>query len=200
MAEESLKHKTKKGIYWTFFNQFATNGLTFVVGAIMARILSPTDYGIAAIPSIFIVIANVFIDAGFTSAMVRKPKLSEQDLSTAFFYSSLVGVLCFVLLFITSPWIADFYNTPVLTPLIRVTSISFLWGPLITPQRIILNRKLDFKTPTFIAIITNILSAIIGISLAYKLVKQNSIRSRRVGREYKIPKANVIEYITTSSN
>lgn len=167
MPEESLKSKTKKGIYWTFFNQFANNGLQFVVGVIMARILSPSDYGITALPAVFMVVANVFIEGGFGSAMVRKPELKESDLSTAFIYSSTVGILCYLLIFYGAPWIADFYNEPILVPLIRVTALSFLWSPLATPQNIILNRRLDFKTPARISITTKIIGAIIGISFAY---------------------------------
>lgn len=167
MAEESLKYKTKKGIYWTFFNQFANNGLAFIVGIVMARVLSPSDYGITALPNVFIAIANIFINGSFATAMVRKPDLKESDISTAFIYSSVVGIICYVMLFFSSPCIADFYNEPVLTPLIRVTALTFIWSPLITPQTIILQRKLDFKSPAIIAITTNFIGAIVGIYLAY---------------------------------
>ncbi len=167
MAEESLKQKTKKGIFWSFISQFTNNGLQFVVGIIMARLLSPSDYGVTALPAIFIAIASVFVDSGFTAAMVRKPVLKECDLSTAFIYSTIIGVICYFLLFIGAPCIADFYNEPVLIPLIRVTALSFLWGPLATPQNILLQRKLDFKTPARIAILTKIIGAIVGITFAY---------------------------------
>lgn len=167
MAEESLKHKTKKGIYWTFFNAFATNGLQFVVGIIMARLLSPSDYGITALPAVFIAVANIFISGSFTNAMIRKIELKEEDLSTAFIYSTFVGVVCYAILFFSAPLIADFYEVPVLIPLLRVTALTFIWSPLTTPQNIIMQRKLDFKTLTKIAITTNIIGAIVGISLAF---------------------------------
>lgn len=167
MAEESLKHKTKKGIYWTFFNQFANNGLAFVVGIIMARLLSPSDYGITALPAVFMAVANIFINAGFTAAMIRKTELKEEDLSTAFIYSTVVGIACYLILFFCAPLIADFYDVPVLIPLLRVTALTFIWSPLVTPQNIIMQRKLDFKTPTKIAITTNTIGACVGISLAY---------------------------------
>ena len=167
MAEENLKSKTKKGLYWTFFNQLTTNGLSFVVGIIMARKLTPEDYGITALPTVFTAIAFVFIQSGFNSAMVRKPELTEHDLSTAFIYSTSVGILCYILIFIGAPWIAEFYDTPVLVPLVRVTALSFLWVPLATPQYILLTRRLDFKTPARVAIVTRILGAIVGIGFAY---------------------------------
>lgn len=168
MPEEGLKYKTKKGIHWTFFNQLCTNGLQFIVGVVMARLLSPSDYGITALPAVFIAIALVFIESGFNSAMVRKPTLNEEDLSTAFYYSISVGLICYLALFGGAPWIAEFYETPVLTPLIRVTALCFLWMPLATPQTILLNRALNFKTPTRISITTKIIGALVGILFAYK--------------------------------
>ena len=165
--EIDLKQKTKKGIYWTFINQFSNNGLQFIVGVVMARLLSPSDYGITALPTVFIAIAMVFIECGFGSALIRKMELTEKDLSTAFYYSITVGIVCYALLFLGAPWIADFYSTPILTPLVRVTALSFIWIPLTTPQTIILKRKLDFKTPARIAITTKIVGAIVGIVIAY---------------------------------
>ena len=153
MAEVNLRQKTKKGLYWRFFDQTSGYGMQFVIGIIMARLLSPDDFGITALPAVFMAIAGVFIDSGFGPALVRKPKLTEKDLSTAFYYSFSVGLTCYLILFFLSPWIADFYNTPILKDLIRITALAFLWGPLGTPQNIILSRKLDFKTPTKINII-----------------------------------------------
>lgn len=129
--------------------------------------LTPEDYGITALPAVFMAVARMFINGSFNGAMVRKPDLTEKDISTAFIYSTVVGVVCYLLLFFGAPWIADFYNEEVLTPLIRVTALTFLWLPMMTPQNIILQRKLDFKTPARIAIITNIVGAIVGISMAY---------------------------------
>lgn len=164
---ENLKQKTKKGLYWKFAEQFANYGMQFFIGIVMARLLSPSDYGITALPAVFLAVANIFAEAGFGTAMIRKPNLKEEDLSTAFYYSTGVGIICYILLFIASPWIADFYNTPVLKPLIRVTALSFLYGPMGTPQTIILQRQLDFKTPMKISVVTKITSGIIGITMAF---------------------------------
>lgn len=154
-------------MYWTFLNQSANQVITFIVGIIMARILSPEDYGITALPAVFLAVAGIFMNAGFGQALVRKPEVTEKDLSTAFYYSIAMGVVMYVILFFSAPLIADFYSTPVLTPLIRITSLTFLWGPLNTPQSVILQRKLDFKTPARISVATNILGAIVGIIAAY---------------------------------
>ena len=165
--EENLKQKTKKGLYWKMFDQGATQVMQFVVGIVMARLLSPEDYGITALPAVFMAVAGIFIDGSFSAALVRKPEVTEKDLSTAFYYSLGVGVFMYLCLFVAAPWIAVFYNTPVLTLLIRITALGFLWGPLGTPQGVILNRRLDFKTPARISVINKIVSAIIGISAAY---------------------------------
>lgn len=165
---ETLKQQTKKGLYWSFFNQFSNYGMQFCVGIVMARLLTPSDYGITALPAVFMAIAAIFQDSGMAGALIRKPDLEEKDLSTVFIYSILIGLIMYAALFILSPYIAEFYETPVLTKLIRITALTFLWGPLSTPQYVILKRKLDFKTPTKISIGTKIFSAIIGITMAYK--------------------------------
>lgn len=167
MPEESLRYKTKKGLYWKFFDMFANYGMQFIVGIFMARMLSPEDYGITALPGVFLAVAGIFIGGGFGTALIRKPEVTEKDLSTAFYYSIAVGVFCYIVLFITSPYIAKFYNAPVLESLIRVTALSFLWGPLNTPQNVILARRMDFKNPARISIINKIVGSAVGITMAY---------------------------------
>ena len=167
MPEESLKYKTKKGLYWKFFDMFANYGMTFIVGIFMARALSPEDYGITALPAVFMAIAGIFISGGFGTALIRKPEVTDKDLSTAFYYSIVVGIVCYSILFCASPYIAEFYNTPVLKSLIRVTALSFLWGPLNTPQTVILTRRMDFKNPARISIVNKIIGSVVGITMAY---------------------------------
>jgi O-antigen/teichoic acid export membrane protein len=166
-VEDNLKHKTKVGAYWQFFNQFCVYGMQFLIGVVMARILTPEDYGITALPTAFYAIAGIFIEGSFGAALIRKEKLIEEDLSTAFLYSSSIGFLFFFLMFIGAPWIAAFFNVPILTSLIRVSVIPFLWSGFMTPQTVILNRKLDFKTPAIIAVISKSFMGLVGISMAY---------------------------------
>jgi len=164
---ETLKQQTKKGLYWTFFNQFANYGMNFCVGIVMARLLSPSDYGITALPAVFMAVAGILQSGGLSDALVRKTDFREEDLSTSFYYSIAVGIVMYLALFFSAPWIADFYNTPVLIPLLRVTALGFLWGPLNSAQNVILKRRLDFKTPTKISLTTRVFSACVGIVLAY---------------------------------
>lgn len=164
---ETLKQQTKKGLYWSFFNQFSNYGMQFCIGIVMARLLTPSDYGITALPGVFMAIAGIFQDSGMSGALVRKEKVEEKDYSTLFIYSIAMGIFMYAILFTASPWIAKFFNTPILTSLIRVTALGFLWGPVSTVQYVILSRKLDFKTPTKISITTKLFSGIVGILLAY---------------------------------
>ena len=168
MSQDNLKSQTKRGLYWSFFNQVAGTGMQFVIGIFMARLLSPSDYGLTALPAVFMAVAGIFVNGGgFAGALIRKKELKEEDLSTAFYYSIMVGLTCYVILFLASPWIADFYNAPILKPMMRVTALSFLWAPLNSPQYVLMARKLDFKTPTKVGLVCNTIAGIIGISLAY---------------------------------
>ena len=166
-SKNNLKQQTKKGLYWSFFNQFSNYGMQFCVGIVMARLLSPSDYGITALPGVFLAIAAVFQDSGMAGALIRKPEIEEKDYSTLFLYSIGMGIVMYAALFFASPYIASYFETPVLIPLVRVTALTFLWGPITTVQYVILKRKLDFKTPTKISIATKIFSAIVGITMAY---------------------------------
>lgn len=168
MAEDNLKKQTKTGLYWRTGQQVANLGVSFVIGIAMARVLSPEDYGITALPSVFIAVSSQIIGNGaFGMALVRKPKVTEEDLSTAFYYSLGMGLLFYGLLWIASPWIAQFYNTPILEDLMHVTSLSFLYGAIGTPQKIILQRRLNFKLPAIISIISLFAFGGVGLALAY---------------------------------
>lgn len=167
MSKGDLKKKTKVGAYWQMANQLSNNGLMFVINIIMARLLMPEDFGVVAIPMVFLAIAEIFIEAGFSSALVRKDEVSESDMSTAFIFSISVGVICYLVLFFLSPLIAGFYQEPRLINVTRVAAIAFLITPLSTPQTVILKRKIDFKTPAKVAVISRILAGALGISLAY---------------------------------
>lgn len=165
--EDNLKGKTKKGLYWSFFNQFSNYGMNFIVGIVMARLLSPSDFGITALPAVFMAIASTIQDGGLANALIRKKEVTNKDLSTTFYYSICLGVVLYLTLFLSAPLIADFYHTPILVSLIRVTAIGFLFSPLITPQNILLRRRLDFKTLTKISLVTRVFGATVGIVMAY---------------------------------
>lgn len=167
MTEKNLKFKTKKSLYWQFLNQFGNTGLQFVITTILARLLTPEDYGITALPVIFLAVAQCIVESGFGAALIRKPDLSEKDLSTAFYYSITVGVFLYLGLFFASPFIADFYKAPILTSILRVTALGLLISPVASVQRIQLNRNLEFKTLTKISLTCRITTGVIALIIAF---------------------------------
>lgn len=167
MQQESLKNKTKKGLAWSMIERFATQGVQFLFGIILARLLSPDDYGVIAMPLVFLAIAQCIIDSGFSTALIRKPKLTEDDLSTAFYFNIGIGILCYAVLFFSSPLIADFYHTPILSSLLKVTALAVLFNPLCAVQQAILTRKIDFKTQAIVSLNGAVVSGIVGLYMAY---------------------------------
>ena len=164
---ESLKHKTVKGVVWSSLDRFANQGVSFVFSIVLARLLSPSDYGIIAMIAIFFSIAGCFIDSGFGSALVRKKDRTDEDLYTCFFFNVVVSIACYILLFFCAPLIAKFYNQPILTPIVRISGLNLVIGAFAGVSGSMFSYRLDFKTPAIISLICNIASGIIGIIIAY---------------------------------
>ena len=118
----SLKQKTVTGILWSSIERFSVQGVQFVIMIIMARILLPSDYGMIGMLAIFIAISQALIDSGFSNALIRKTNRSDVDFSTVFYFNIVIGILLYLILFFTSPLIAEFYKTPELTNLTRISS------------------------------------------------------------------------------
>jgi len=163
----SLADKTRVGIIWSAIERFSVQGVQFLFSILLARLLSPEDYGIIAMPMIFLQVAQVFIDSGFSSALIRKPDLTENDLTTAFYFNIMVGLFFYVVLFFTSPLISGFYNTPILSDLLKVTALTTLFTPLCAVQLAILTIKLDFKTQAKVSLASQICTGVIGVVMAY---------------------------------
>lgn len=178
---DNLKQKTKKGLVWSMIERFATQGVQFLFGIILARLLSPDDYGIIAMPLVFLAIAQCIIDSGFSTALIRKPELTEDDLSTAFYFNIGIGILCYAVLFFSSPLIADFYHTPILSSLLKVTALAVLFNPLCAVQQAILTRKIDFKTQAIVSLSGAVVSGIIGLYMAYNGLGVWSLVFQQVG-------------------
>lgn len=164
---DSLKQKTKVAVYWSFFQNLANQGIRFLISIVLARLLTPADFGLLAMPNVFIAVAEAFITCGFNAALVRKPELTEEDLSTAFIYNTVVGFIMAVILFICSPFIARFYNQPVLSDVLKVTSATMFLSAFQSVHYVGFNRSLDYKTPAKISIVSTIVTGLVGIALAY---------------------------------
>ena len=143
---DSLKYKTLRGTMWSIVERLSVQGVAFVVMIIMARLLTPSDYGLVGMLAIFIAISQSLVDSGFSQAFIRKQDRSETDNSTVFFFNIGVGFTLYFILFFCAPLIARFYDEPVLVPLTRVISLSVLINSFVVVQRALLTIKIDFKT------------------------------------------------------
>lgn len=167
MAED-LKKQTKKGLYWSAAGTFADQGMRFVFSIILARILAPSDYGVIGMLTIFITIVQLFVNSGFSKAIITKQDRTQLDLSTAFFFNIGVGVIGYIILFASSPYIAAFYNMPLLSSIMKVTAISVIINSLNIVPYAHYAIRLDFKTPAKISVVCNLFTGLLGIFLAYR--------------------------------
>lgn len=164
---ESLKHKTLKGTVWSSVERFSVQGIAFLVMIVMARILTPEDYGLVGMITIFIAVSQSLVDSGFSQALIRKQDRSETDNSTVFYFNIGVGFALYLILFLCAPLIASFYKEPLLTPLTRLISLSVIINSFVVVQRALLTVKIDFKTQAKASLSAAIVSGIVGITMAY---------------------------------
>lgn len=165
---DTLKQKTLRGASWSFVEQILSRGVNFVIGILLARLLGPTEYGLIGMIGIFIAISQLFIDGGLTSALIRTKNPSEKDYSTVYVINMGLSVVFYFLLFFCAPLIADFYRQPLLKPLTRAIALVFVIGSVSSIQGTLLTIRVDFKTKTYISILSSVISGIIGILCAYK--------------------------------
>lgn len=163
---ESLKQKTVKGLGWSALDNAARYGMQFVIGIVLARLLSPDDYGLLGIVGIVTVVCTALVNGGFTTALIRKKDATDDDFNTAFICNLCMSLLLLAAVFFCAPLVADFFGRVELTALVRVASLGLIVGALgIVPQTR-LTKRIDFKTQTKITIAATALSGIVGIGMA----------------------------------
>ena len=153
---------------WSAVERFSTQGVQFLFGILLARLLTPNDYGMIAMLTIFLAICQTFIDSGFANAIIRKLDRTEKDMATMFFFNIGMSIVCYAILFCTAPFIASFYNMPELTLVLRVLALRLIVQSFSTVQVTNLTIKIDFKKQAKISLASAIISGIIGIGFAYK--------------------------------
>lgn len=166
MAEESLKKKTVKGVGWSAIDNVVQTGVTFVVSIVLARLLTPDDYGLIGIIAIFTTVCTALINGGFTTALIRKKDATGDDYNTAFIVNLVVSLVLYAILFLCSPLIADFFGREELLALTRVSSLGMIIGALALVQQTRLTKRIDFKSQAKITLIASVSSGIVGIVLA----------------------------------
>jgi len=163
----SLKVKTLRGLFWSSIERFSLQGVQFIINIIMARLLLPADYGLVGMLAIFLSISQVFIDGGFGDALIQKKDRSIQDYSTAFLCNVYIALFFYLLLFVTAPYIACFYNAPQLVLVTRIIALSLLLNSCYAVCRTKLTIEVNFKTISKSSLIAAALSGTIGIIMAY---------------------------------
>ncbi len=166
MAEQSLKDKTVKGAAWSGIDNVAQFGVSFVVSIVLARLLSPDDYGLLGVIAIFTAICTALINGGFTTALIRKKVCTEDDYNTAFVANLTMSLLLYVAIFFCAPLIAKFFSRDELVLLVQVSSLGMIIGAMAMVQQTRLTKRIDFKTQTKITLVASIASGIIGIGMA----------------------------------
>lgn len=167
MAEQSLKNKTVKGVGWSAADAFLGQGVTFVVGLVLARLLSPSEYGLIGICTIFTTVMLGIVDSGFSNSLIRKQKVTDEDYNTLFLFNLGVSIALYGLLYSGAPWIAEFFERPQLVALVRVMGLLLIIQSLSIVQMTILSRKVDFKTKTKASVISSVISGVLGIAMAF---------------------------------
>lgn len=165
--QESLKKKTVKGTLWSSIERFSVQGISFIVMIIMARILTPADYGLVGMIAIFMAISQSLIDSGFSQALIRKQDRSEVDNSTVFYFNIAIGIVLYLILFFSAPLIADFYKEPKLIPITRAIGLNLVFNSLAVVQRALYTINLNFKTQAKATLIGVVTSGTVGIWMAY---------------------------------
>ncbi|WP_068976670.1 MULTISPECIES: lipopolysaccharide biosynthesis protein [Aeromonas] len=162
----NLASKTKKGLQWSAIERLLTQCIQLAITLYLARILGPTAFGLVGMLTVFIAIANVFVDSGFTSALIRKTDRTESDLVTAFYYNIAMAGLCYFALYISAPLVADFYQQAELQTLLRILGLAVLINTFTLIPRVKLNVAMDFKTQAKISVLSVLISGPTAIILA----------------------------------
>ena len=166
MPKESLKDKTVKGVGWSAIDNVVQTGVTFLVSIVLARLLTPDDYGLIGIIAIFTTVCTALINGGFTTALIRKKDATDDDYNTAFVTNLGISIVLYAFIFLCSPLIADFFGREELLALTRVSSLGMIIGALALVQQTRLTKRIDFKSQTKITLIASVSSGIVGIVLA----------------------------------
>lgn len=163
-----LRSQATRGVLWSFVERFSVQGVQFLIGIIMARLLTPHDYGLVGMLAIFMSLSQVFIDGGFSTALIQKKNRNNADYTTVFYINFGISILLYGIIFLCAPLIADFFSQPILTDVARVYCFNLIINSLAAVNKTKLLIAVDFKTQSKISLISAILSGAIGIYFAYQ--------------------------------
>ena len=165
---ENLKDKTVKGALWSAFQKGGSIVVGFVSSVVLARLLTPEDYGLIGMLAIFIAVSEVFINGGFGSALIQKKRPTDEDYSTFFIWNLTISVFLYGVLFLCAPCIARFYNQEILCSILRINGLVLIINAISLVQTYQLRKQLNFKKLGTIEVSVAALSLIVGIYFAWK--------------------------------
>lgn len=155
-------------VAWRFAEQISSYSVTFIVSIIIARILAPEDYGSIAIIMVFITLANIFVQNGFSAALIQKKNADNLDFSSIFYFILAFSIVLYAILFVISPYVASYYNSDVLCPALRVLGLRLIIGTVNTVQQAVIAKRMIFRKNFFSTLGGNVVSGILGLVAAYE--------------------------------
>ena len=167
MSEESLQRKVFSGLFWKFGERIGAQLVSFVVRIVLARLLSPSDFGVIVLITVFIDIANVFVSSGFGSALIQKKEADQLDFSSVFYFSIVMSWIFYAIVFLGAPLVASFYGKEILCPVLRVLALKIPLAGVNSVQQAYVQKKMLFKRFFFSTLIGTAGSAVVGIVMAY---------------------------------
>ena len=167
MSQKNLKQKAVSGVMWSALQKYSTMFISFISGIILARLLTPYDYGCIGMLMIFVVLAESFIDGGFGSALIQKKQPTQEDYSTIFFWNLGMAALLYAMLYVSAPYIAQFYNIPLLCNVLRVQGIILFIYAFNVVQRNQLQKKMNFKVLSIVTVLTSLIALTVTVVMAY---------------------------------
>mgnify|MGYP000359128232 FL=1 len=165
--KEITKASAAKNSIWKLLESFLSKGVSMLVSIVLARILLPDDYGIIAFTSVFINLSDTLIQAGFSTALIRKEKVDEKDYSTVLGISIIMAFFLYIVIFLSAPIISNFYNEPLLVNVLRVIALSLFFQAFASVRTAIVSREMKFRVLFICSMVSNVLSGIVGIAIAY---------------------------------
>ena len=165
---DSVRSKLIHGVAWNFTEKILVKVASFAISVILARLLSPSDYGLMGMLAIFMSISSVFIEGGLAKALIQRQGCQDIDYSTAFVTNVFLSLVIYAVLFLTAPLIAEFYEEPILIPLTRVLALTIILGSFNIVQRAKLMANVDFKSLAQINVMSILVTGAIGIYMAYE--------------------------------
>ncbi|SDS25033.1 lipopolysaccharide biosynthesis protein [Christiangramia echinicola] len=163
----SLRKQATSGFVWTFAQQFGNQASSFLVSLVLARLLLPEEFGLIGMIAIFVSVGNVLLNSGLTQSLIRSKKLNDDDYSTVFYFNLLASIVIYLIIYISGPYIANFYDQPILKDIVRLYCVTFIISAFSAVQSARLTKSMNFKTQTIIAVPATVVGGIVGISMAY---------------------------------